>query len=124
MAKKTKKKVTAKKAAKAVKKPAVSGMGVQPLGDRVIVRPLTLAESGHALPSGIIIPDTADKEKPEQGTVVAVGPGKRAEDGKLIPMSVKIGDKVMFSKYGYDELKFEGNEYFVVSENNILVVLK
>ena len=92
-----------------------------PLGDRVILRPLSLEETGTKTAAGIIIPDTA-KEKPEQGKVVAVGPGKY-EDGMRIPMSVKVGDRVLFSKYGYDEVKVGGVEYYVVSESNILAVL-
>lgn len=72
---------------------------------------------------GIIIPDSA-KEKPEQGRIVAVGAGKWDEDGeRRIPMSVKIGDKVMFSKYGFDTIKVSGVEYYVVSESNVLAIL-
>ncbi len=94
---------------------------IKPLGDRVIVRPLSEAEQGTLSPSGIIIPETAKKEKPEQGIVIAVGAGKWDEDGvKRIPMEVKVGDKVVFSKYGYDEIKFENKEYFIVSEASIL----
>ncbi len=94
---------------------------IKPLGDRVIVRPLTEAELGTTSPSGIIIPETAKKEKPEQGIVIAAGPGKWDEDGeKRIPLEVKEGDRVVFSKYGYDEVKFDGKEYFIVSEASIL----
>ncbi len=93
-----------------------------PLGDRVLVRPTEAADEKS--PSGIIIPDTAKKEKPETGEVIAVGPGKRGDDNELIPMGVKVGDQIMFSKYGYDELKVEGEEYYIVSESNILAILK
>lgn len=94
---------------------------IKPLGDRVIVRPLTDEELGTTSPSGIIIPDSAKKEKPEQGIVIAAGPGKWDEDGeKRIPMEVKEGDRVVFSKYGFDELKFEDKEYFIVAESSIL----
>lgn len=94
---------------------------VKPLGDRVIVRPLSEEELGTTSPSGIIIPDSAKKEKPEQGVVIAVGPGKWDEDGeKRIPMEVKEGDRVVFSKYGFDELKFEDKEYYIVAESSIL----
>lgn len=94
---------------------------IRPLGDRVIVRPLTEVEMGTMSPSGIIIPETAKKEKPEQGMVIAVGTGKwDPESGKRIPMEVKIGDKVVFSKYGFDEIKYENQEYFIVSEQSIL----
>ncbi len=94
---------------------------IKPLGDRVIVRPLSETEMGTMSPSGIIIPETAKKEKPEQGIVIAVGAGKWDEDGeKRLPLEVKVGDKVVFSKYGYDEIKFENKEYFIVSEQSIL----
>ena len=96
---------------------------IKPLGDRVIVRPLTDEEAGTVSLSGIIIPESAKKEKPEQGIVIAVGAGKWDEDGeKRIPMEVKDGDRVVFSKYGYDELKIENKEYFIVSESSILGV--
>lgn len=91
-----------------------------PAGDRVLIKPMA---RDSVTASGIIIPDTA-KEKPEQGVVVAVGAGKKNEEGKIIPLSVKVGDKVMFSKYGYDEIKIGGVEYYVVSENNILGMFK
>ena len=87
----------------------------------MIVRPLAEEEFGAVSLSGIIIPDTAKKDKPEQGIVVAVGPGKWDEDGeKRIPLDVKVGDRIIFSKYGYDEVKIEKNEYFIVGENSIL----
>ena len=96
---------------------------IKPLGDRVIVRPLTDEELGTVSASGIIIPDSAKKEKPEQGIIIATGPGKWDEDGeKRIPMEVKEGDRVVFSKYGFDELKIEDKEYFIVSESSILGV--
>lgn len=93
-----------------------------PLGDRVVVRPLSEEEAGTRSPSGIIIPDTVSKEKPEQGVVVAVGPGK-IDDGERIPVGVSVGDRVLFSKYGYDEVKIGGKEYFIVSESGILAVI-
>ena len=96
---------------------------IKPLGDRVVVRPLTAEESGTLSPAGIIIPDTAKKEKPEQGVVVEIGRGKWDEDGeKRIPLDVKVGDRVVFSKYGYDEVKIDGKEYFLVGESSILGV--
>lgn len=98
---------------------------IKPLGDRVIVRPLTDAEAGTTSPSGIIIPDSAKKEKPEQGIVIAVGPGKWDEDGeKRLPLDVKVGDRVIFSKYGYDEVKIDKAEYFIVGESSILGIFK
>lgn len=99
-----------------------SGMSLVPLADRVIIRPLSAEELGTTTASGIIIPDTA-QEKATEGEVVAVGPGKY-DDGVLIPMSVSVGDKVIFSKYGYDEVKVGGKEYYVVAESNILAIVK
>ncbi|HEY0964806.1 MAG TPA: co-chaperone GroES [Candidatus Paceibacterota bacterium] len=98
---------------------------IRPLNDKVIVRPLTDEEQGTASPSGIIIPDSAKKEKPEQGVVLAVGPGKFDEEGeKRIPVDVKVGDHIVFSKYGYDELKVDGKEYYIVGETSILGVFQ
>lgn len=124
--KKTKKVVRAKKIAK--KQPSKAESKTKgplvPLNDRVVIRSLTDTEAGTTNKFGIIIPDTISKEKPEQGIVVATGPGKWDEDGAhRIPMSVEVGDKVVFSKYGYDEVKVAGEEYFIVSEGNILAVI-
>jgi chaperonin GroES len=101
-----------------------NGSNITPLGDRVVVRPLTEEEMGTKSASGIIIPDTVSKEKPEQGIVVAVGLGKWDEDGeKRVPLDVKVGDRVVFSKYGYDEVKVGDKEYFVVSESSVLAII-
>lgn len=101
----------------------VSVSPIRPLGDRVVVRPLSDEERGTASPSGIIIPDTVGKEKPEQGVVVAVGLGRYDEDGeKRIPMEVKVGDRIIFSKYSHEEIKVDTNEYYIVAETNILGV--
>jgi chaperonin GroES len=94
-------------------------VGMTPLGDRVLVKP-EVQETTTAF--GIIIPDTA-KEKPETGVVVAVGPGKKSDAGATLPMSVSPGDRVMFSKYGFDEIKLAGQEYYLISEANILAIL-
>ena len=91
---------------------------LSPLGDRIVVKPASTAGE-KMLASGIIIPETVDKEKPAQGTVVAIGPGKH-EDGKRVPMQVSVGDTVLFSKYGYDTVKIEGQEYFILSESQVL----
>jgi len=125
MKKKAKKSVkkTTKKAAPVHKAPTTHASGIMPLQDRVVIKPLSPDEMGHTLASGIIIPETIDKEKPEQGVVIAVGPGKVTEDGTLIPVGLKEGQRVMFSKYGYDEVKVGGVEYYIVTENNILAVL-
>lgn len=106
---------------KQAKKKAASNrasVGFTPAGDRVLVRPQDAADEKS--PSGIIIPDSARKEKPEQGIVVAVGEGKRTERGDVLPMRCNVGDRVMFSKYGYDEVTIDDVEYYVISENNIL----
>jgi chaperonin GroES len=97
--------------------------GVAPLGDRVVVRPLSPDEIEDKTTSfGIIIPDTVSKDKPEQGEVIAVGEGKW-DDGKLIKPTVKVGDRVVFSKYGYDEIKIGDKEYYILREDNILAII-
>jgi chaperonin GroES len=93
---------------------------LEPLEDRIVVKPLE--EDTQKTPSGIIIPDTA-KEKPQEGEVVAVGPG-RFEDGKRVPMDVKVGDRVLYSKYGGTEVKVDGDEYLVLSARDVLAVVK
>ena len=96
---------------------------IRPVDDNVVVRPLSAEEMGTKTASGIIIPDTA-QEKPEQGTVVAVGPGKWNEDGDArIPVSIEVGDRVLFSKYGYEEVKIGGTEYYVLAASNIKAVI-
>jgi chaperonin GroES len=102
--------------AKAVKKE--TKISFKPAGDRVLVKPETAEEERTA--SGIYIPDTAKKEKPETGVIVAVGEGKRTEKGDVLPVRYKVGQKVMFSKYGYDEVTIGDTEYYVISESNIL----
>jgi chaperonin GroES len=92
---------------------------LEPLEDRVVVKP---EEEEETTVSGIVIPDTA-KEKPQQGEIVAAGPG-RFEDGKRVPMDVKVGDKILYSKYGGTEVKVEGEEYLVLSSRDILAVVK
>lgn len=124
-----KKKKTTKKAGKKIAKSAAqqkkaahtsaNKVGMTPLGDRVLVKP-EAQETTTAF--GIIIPDTA-KEKPETGIVVAVGPGKKLESGAVVPVSVQVGERVMFSKYGFDEVKLAGVEYYLISEANILAVM-
>jgi chaperonin GroES len=94
---------------------------IKPLADRVIVKPSESAENKTA--GGIIIPDTA-KEKPQEGKIMAVGPGRTDENGKIIPMNVKVGEKVLYSKYGGSELKYEGVDYLIMSESDILAVIQ
>jgi len=97
-------------------------LSLVPLGDRVVVRP-SEKEGEKKLASGIIIPETVDKEKPAKGEVIAGGQGKY-EEGKRVPIQVKVGDVVLFSKYGYDEVKIEGQDYYIISESNILGIIK
>ena len=92
---------------------------LEPLDDRVVVKP---GEEEQMTVSGIVIPDTA-KEKPQEGDVVAVGPG-RFEDGTRVPMDVNVGDRVLYSKYGGTEVKIEGEEYLVLSARDILAIVK
>jgi chaperonin GroES len=93
---------------------------VTPLADRVLIKPIVEAEKKTN--SGFIIPEKS-KERPEQGKVLAIGPGKMGEDGKRLPMSVKVGDTVLFTKYGPEEVKIEGEEFFVIKEESILAVI-
>jgi chaperonin GroES len=94
-------------------------MKIRPLHDRVIVKRL---EAVNKSAGGIVIPDTAG-EKPDQGEVVAVGPGKRTEEGKLVPMDVKVGDRILFGKYSGTTVKVEGTEYLVMREEDIMGVV-
>ena len=94
-------------------------VNVRPLGDRVLVQPL---EEAEVKKGGIIIPDTA-KEKPQEGKVVALGTGKRDEDGKNIPFVVKTGDTVLISKYGGTEIKVDGTSYLIMREDDILGII-
>ncbi len=96
-------------------------MKLKPLGDHIIVKPIVQDE---VTKSGIVLPDTVDKEKPEKGEVVAVGSGKMLDNGQTAKMSVKVGDKVMFKKYSPDEVKVDGVEYLIISESDILAVLE
>ncbi len=93
---------------------------VKPLGDRVLVQPL---EEKEVVKGGIIIPDTA-KEKPQEGKVVAIGSGKTDDNGKKIEFTVKVGDKVLFSKYGGTEIKVDGESYLIMREDDILGILE
>ncbi len=92
---------------------------LNPLADRVIVRP---NEAEEKTKGGIILPDTA-KEKPVEGTVVAAGPGKVADDGKQIKMEVKVGDKVLYGKYSGTEVTIDGEEYLIMRESDIFAII-
>ena len=98
-------------------------MKIKPLHNNVLIEPLSKEERGSKTKAGIFIPDTVDKEKPDQGKIIEVGPGKRDQNGKLIPMSVKNGQKVVFSKYGPDEIKVGDKKYYIISEDNILAII-
>ena len=95
------------------------GVSLQPLEDRIVVKP---SEGEEMTASGLVIPDTA-KEKPQEGEVLAVGPG-RFEDGNRVPLDVKVGDKVIYSKYGGTEVKYNGEEYLILSSRDVLAVLE
>jgi len=96
-------------------------MKIKPLNANVAVRAIAEEEMTK---SGIVLPDTIDKEKPEKGEVVAVGEGKLLDNGQRALMSVKVGDKVMFKKYSPDEIKIDGEEYLIISESDILAILE
>jgi len=97
-----------------------AGMKLRPMQDRIIVKRL---EEETMTAGGIFIPETA-KEKPQKGEIVAVGNGKKTEDGKVIPLDVKAGDKVLFGKYAGTEVKIEGEEYLIMREDDILGVME
>lgn len=96
-------------------------MKLKPLFNNVIVKP---AKSEEMTKSGIVLPDTADKEKPEKGEVVAVGTGKILDNGMVAKMTVKVGDQVMFKKYSPDEVKVDGQDYLVLSESDIIAIIE
>jgi chaperonin GroES len=96
-------------------------MKIRPLQDRVLVK--RLEDEVEKTKGGIIIPDTA-KEKPQQGKVIAVGKGKLGEDGKVTPVDVKVGDKILFGKYAGSEIKLDGEEHLIMREEDILGVLE
>jgi chaperonin GroES len=95
-------------------------MGYKPLGDRILVKP---KESEEKTASGIVLPDTA-KEKPQEGEVIAVGPGAKDDEGKRIAMDVKVGDKVLYSKYSGTEVKINGKEHLIIRESDILAIIE
>jgi chaperonin GroES len=96
-------------------------MSLQPLDDRIVVRP---SEAEEKTASGLVIPDTA-KEKPQQGEVLAIGPGRRAENtGELIPLDIKVGDKVVYSKYGGTEITIDGEDLLILAGRDVLAKVK
>ncbi|MDE2001025.1 MAG: co-chaperone GroES [Patescibacteria group bacterium] len=96
-------------------------MNLQPLNDHIFLEPV---EEVKTTKSGIVLPETSEKEKPMTGMVVAVGPGKLDDAGKRVPMSVKVGDKVLFKKYGPDEIEMDGKKYLVGEESDILAIIQ
>jgi len=98
----------------------MSKINLEPLGDKIIIKP---TEEQEVTQSGIVLPQTA-KEKPEKGEVIAVGKGKLLENGERAPLSVKVGDKVVFKKYSPDEIKIDKEEYLIISEDDILAIIK
>lgn len=95
-------------------------MNLKPLHSNVVIKPLKAEE---ITPSGIVLPETAKDEKPEQGEVVAVGPGKKLENGDYLKVSVKEGDKVVFKKYSPDEIKIENEKYLIIDDSDILAIV-
>jgi chaperonin GroES len=99
----------------------MSDFRIKPLGDRVVVKPVEREEKTKG---GIYLPDTASKERPMEGTVLAVGEGRRDDNGKLIPMSLKAGDKVIFAKYSGTEFKVDEIEYLILAEKDVLGIVQ
>ena len=95
------------------------GLNLRPLGDRVVIEP---SEGEEVTPGGILLPETA-KEKPQQGTIVAIGAGRRDEDGKLVPMDVSLNDKVLYAKYAGTEIKLDGKKVLILKESDILAIV-
>ncbi|OGZ65559.1 MAG: co-chaperone GroES [Candidatus Staskawiczbacteria bacterium RIFCSPHIGHO2_02_FULL_43_16] len=96
-------------------------MTIKPLSDHILIEPIKEEEKTDF---GIVLPDTVQKDKSEQGVIIAVGPGKKTDDGKIMMLSVKPGDKVLFSKYGPSEIKVDGKEYLMASESDILAIIE
>lgn len=95
-------------------------MKLKPLGDRLVVEPM---EREQTTPSGLVLPETA-KEKPQEGEVMAVGPGRRDEDGDRVEMDVKVGDRVLYAKYGGTEIKLEGKKLLILKESDVLAIIE
>ncbi|KPJ71771.1 molecular chaperone GroES [Parcubacteria bacterium DG_74_3] len=96
-------------------------MKIKPISDHILIEPIKEEEKTK---SGIFLPQTAEKERPEQGRVIAVGPGRRTEEGQIVPVSVKPGQKVLFTKYGPNEIKVDGKEYLIAKEEDILAIIE
>ena len=96
-------------------------MNLKPLNDHLIVKPI---QEDKTTKSGIVLPETVDKEKPEQGEVMAVGPGRVLDNGNRLSMSVKVGNKVLFKKYSPDEIKMNGEDLLVLSESDVIAIVE
>lgn len=96
-------------------------MKLKPISDYILIEP---RNEETKTKSGIVLPDTVEKEKPQQGEVIAAGPGKMMENGTRAEMQVKAGDRVLFSKYSPNEIKVEGKEYFVIKEDDVMAIIK
>lgn len=94
---------------------------IRPLADRVVVKPV---EREQVTKSGIVLPDTVSKDRPQEGDVLAIGEGRRDDSGNIIPMNVKVGDRVLFAKYGGTEFKVEDVEYLILAEKDILGIIQ
>ena len=96
-------------------------MKLKPLFNNVIVKPL---KNEEITKSGIVLPDTVDKEKPERGEIIAVGTGRVLDNGQIAAMTIKVGDQVLFKKYSPDEVKIDGQEYLVLSESDLIAIIE
>lgn len=96
-------------------------MKIIPLSDHILIEAIKQEERTK---TGILLPETAEKERPEQGRVIATGPGRKTSSGKIVPMDVKAGDKVLFTKYGPNEIKVDDKEYLIAKEEDILAILE
>lgn len=96
-------------------------MKIIPLAGHILIEP---AKEEEKTKTGILLPQSAEKDRPEQGTVISVGAGKKGKNGEIIPLQVKVGDKVLFSKYGPNEIKADGKEYLIAKEEDILAIIE
>ena len=96
-------------------------MNIKPISDHIVIEPLKAEEKSKG---GILLPQTGEKDRQEQGKVIAVGPGKTTASGKVIPMEIKVGDRVLFTKYGPHEIKIDNKEYLIASQNDILAIIE
>lgn len=96
-------------------------MKIKPISDHILIEPI---EEKEKTKGGILLPETAEKERPQKGKVIAVGPGRRTPSGKIIPLEVKVGDIVLFTKYGPTEIKVDDKEYLIAKEEDILAIIK